>query len=127
MSEKNAKKDSIQVIYNQLLADRHNIDDMVKEYQMINQQYVDNSLYVVQANSSYTLWLIFALVIIFFTIKLMFFPNVDSAPIRIIFWVVIIVLFVIVTTRLNSSPGFFLWGVIIMMVILMQMKIVPST
>ena len=126
MSEKNAKKDSLQVIYNQLLADRQNIDAMVKEYQMINQQYVDNSLYVVQANSSYTLWLIFALVIIFFTIKLMFFPNVDSAPIRIIFWAVIIVLFVIVTTRLNSAPGFFLWGVIIMMVILMQMKIVPS-
>jgi hypothetical protein len=126
VDEKNSKRQKMQHVYQQLIVDRKNIDDMLKEYRMLDQQYSDNSIYVQQTNSAYILWFIFAVLVVFFTLKLQFFPNVQSNPVRFIFWFCIAVLFAIVTTHLNSAPGFFLWGAIIVMVAFMQMKILPS-
>jgi hypothetical protein len=126
IDEKNAKQTSLQTVYQELLADRQNIDEMIKEYKMIDQQYADNSIYVEQANSSHILWFIFAAIIVFYTLKLQFFPGVKSNPIRFIFWFCIAVLFAIVTTRINTAPGFFLWGLIIALVCFVQMRILPS-
>jgi hypothetical protein len=126
VEEKNTKQSQLQKVYQQLLADRRNIDKMIKDYRMLDQQYNDNSIYVEQTNSAYILWFIFAVLIIFFTLKLQFFPNLKSNPVRFIFWFCIAVIFAIVTTHLNSAPGFFLWGLIIVMVAFMQMKILPS-
>jgi hypothetical protein len=126
VEEKNTKQTELQKVYQQLLVDRRNIDEMIKEYRMLNQEYDDNSIYVEQANSAYILWFVFAILIIFFTLKLQFFPNFKSNPVRFIFWFCITILFIIVTTHLNSAPGFFLWGLIIVMVAFMQMKILPS-
>ena len=126
VEEKNTKQSQLQKVYEQLLADRRNIDEMMRESKMLDQQYNDNSIYVEQANSAYILWFIFAVIVAFFTLKLQFFPNVQSNPVRFIFWFCITVLFAIVTTHINEAPGFFLWGAIIVMVAFMQMKILPS-
>jgi hypothetical protein len=126
IEEKNTKQSQLQKVYEQLLADRRNIDEMMKESKMLDQQYSDNSIYVEQTNSAYILWFVFAIIVIFYTLKLQFFPNLQSNPIRFIFWFCIIILFAIVTTHLNSAPGFFLWGMIIVMVAFMQMNILPS-
>lgn len=126
IKEKNLKHERMQKVYQQLVADRKNIDEMLKEYKMLDQQYSDNSIYVQQTNTAYILWFIFAIIIVFFTLKLQFFPNFKSNPVRFIFWFCITVLFVIVTTHINEAPGFFLWGAIIVMVALMHMKILPS-
>lgn len=126
IDEKYSKRQKMRNIYQHLLADRKNIEHMLKEYKMIDQQYEDNSIYVQQTNSAYILWFIFAIIIVFYTIRQQFFPQVQSNPLRFIFWFCIAVLFVIVTTHLNSAPGFFLWGLIIVMVVFMQMKILPS-
>lgn len=126
VEEKNTKQSQLQKVYEQLLADRINIDEMLKESKMLDQQYNDNSIYVEQANSAYILWFIFAIIVIFYTLKLQFFPSLQSNPVRFIFWFCITVLFTIVTTHLNSAPGFFLWGMIIVMVAFMQMNILPS-
>ena len=126
VEEKNTKQSQLQKVYEQLLADRRNIDEMMRESKMLDQQYNDNSIYVEQANSAYILWFIFAIIVIFYTLKLQFFPNLQSNPVRFIFWFCITVLFTIVTTHLNSAPGFFLWGMIIVMVAFMQMNILPS-
>ena len=126
VEDKNTKQNQLQKVYQQLLMDRQNIDEMIKESQMLEQQYNDNSIYVEQANSAYILWFIFAIIVIFYTLKLQFFPNLQSNPVRFIFWFCITVLFTIVTTHLNSAPGFFLWGMIIVMVAFMQMNILPS-
>jgi len=126
IEEKNNKRKKMQDVYQQLVADRKNIDEMLKEYKMLDQQYSDNSVYVEQTNSAYILWFIFAVIVVFFTLKLQFFPNVQSNPVRFIFWFCITALFAIVTTHINEAPGFFLWGAIIVMVAFMQMKILPS-
>jgi hypothetical protein len=126
IEEKNTKQSQLQKVYEQLLADRRNIDDMLKEYRMLDQQYSDNSIYVQQTNTAYILWFIFAIIIVFFTLKLQFFPQLNSNPIRFVFWFIITVLFIIVTTHINEAPGFFLWGAIIVMVAFMHMKILPS-
>jgi hypothetical protein len=126
VEEKNNKSKRIQYVYQQLLADRKNIDEMLKEYKMLDQQYSDNSIYVEQTSTAYMLWFIFAIIIVFFTLKLQFFPEVKSNPVRFIFWFCITVLFVIVTTHINEAPGFFLWGAIITMVAFMHMNILPS-
>ena len=99
---------------------------MLKEYRMLDQQYSDNSIYVQQTNTAYILWFIFAIIIVFFTLKLQFFPQLNSNPIRFVFWFFITALFIIVTTHINEAPGFFLWGAIIVMVAFMHMKILPS-
>lgn len=126
IEDKNAKQTRLQKVYQQLLVDRQNIDEMIKESKMLDQQYSDNSIYVEQSNSTFILWFIFAILVIFYTIKLQFFPNAPNNPVRFIFWFCITLLFAIVTTHLNSAPGFFLWGLIIVMVAFIQMKILPS-
>jgi hypothetical protein len=126
IEEKDSKRKKMQDVYQQLIVDRKNIDDMLKEYRMLDQQYSDNSIYVQQTNTAYILWFIFAIIIVFFTLKLQFFPQLNSNPIRFVFWFIITVLFIIVTTHINEAPGFFLWGAIIVMVAFMHMKILPS-
>jgi hypothetical protein len=126
IEEKDSKRKKMQDVYQQLIVDRKNIDDMLKEYRMLDQQYSDNSIYVQQTNTAYILWFIFAIIIVFFTLKLQFFPQLNSNPIRFVFWFFITVLFIIVTTHINEAPGFFLWGAIIVMVAFMHMKILPS-
>ena len=126
IEEKNSKRKKMQDVYQQLIVDRKNIDDMLKEYRMLDQQYSDNSIYVQQTNTAYILWFIFAIIIVFFTLKLQFFPQLNSNPIRFVFWFFITALFIIVTTHINEAPGFFLWGAIIVMVAFMHMKILPS-
>jgi hypothetical protein len=126
IEEKDSKRKKMQDVYQQLIVDRKNIDDMLKEYRMLDQQYADNSIYVQQTNTAYILWFVFAIIIVFFTLKLQFFPQLNSNPIRFIFWFFITVLFIIVTTHINEAPGFFLWGAIIVMVAFMHMKILPS-
>jgi len=126
IEEKDSKRKKMQDVYQQLIVDRKNIDDMLKEYRMLDQQYSDNSIYVQQTNTAYILWFVFAIIIVFFTLKLQFFPQLKSNPIRFIFWFFITVLFIIVTTHINEAPGFFLWGAIIVMVAFMHMNILPS-
>jgi hypothetical protein len=126
MNEKAEKQGTLQSVYSQLLIDRKNIDSMLKEYQMIEQQYDDKTIYVDQNHSAHILWIIIAILVVIFTLKMQFFPTSNSNPIKFIFWFLYAVLFAIVTTRLNSAPGFFLWGLIIVIFALMQMKIMPS-
>jgi len=126
VNEKNAQKNSLQKIYQQLLDDRINIDAMIKEYNTINEQYKDDTIYVEQTNSAYILWVIFTIIVIIFTIKFLFFPNAQSNSIKFIFWFVIIILFLIVTMYINNASYFLLWGLIILLVFFIQMKIIPS-
>jgi hypothetical protein len=126
VTEKDQQKADLQSVYQQLLADRKNIEEMLKEYEMISTKYNDQTIYVEQSNSTYILWFIFAILIVIFTLKLMLFPERKSNPVRVIFWFFIAVIFIIVTTRLNTAPGFLLWGIIIVMVAFMQMRIIPS-
>lgn len=123
---KNSTKGKLNSIYNQLKEDRIQIDAQLKEYQKINQEYVDTNIYVNQTNSKYILWSIFAIIILFYTVKSIVFPNASSNIFRIIFWTVIAILFMITTTRLNTSAGFLLWGLIITFVAFTQMKMIPT-
>jgi hypothetical protein len=123
---KNAKQANLQSIYQQLLADRKKIEEMIEEYRMLDQRQDDTSLYVEQNNIAYILWFVFAIIIVVYTLKLQLFPNIAANPFRVIFWFILAVLFIVVTMYLNSAPGFFLWGIIIMLVSFMQMKIIPS-
>ena len=123
---KNASKGKLHTIYDQLKKDRIKIDNQLKEYQKIDQSYIDTNIYVNEKNSKYILWSIFAVIILFYTFKSMFFPNVSSNIFKFIFWIIMSILFMITTTRLNSSSGFLLWGVLITLVIFIQMKFIPT-
>jgi hypothetical protein len=122
---KNVSKGKLHTIYDQLKEDRIKIDNQLKEYQKIDQSYIDTNIYVNEKNSKYILWSIFAVIILFYTLKSMFFPNVSSNIFKFIFWIIMSILFMVTTTRLNSSAGFLLWGVLITLVIFIQMKFIP--
>jgi hypothetical protein len=126
IKEKNQKQKVLQKTYKQLLLDRANIEKLIKEYYTLEQDYIDTSIYVQQENTYYLLWYVTVGVIFLYTVKQLFFPTLDTNPIKFIFWFVIAILFTIVTTHLNTAPGFFLWGLIIVFVCFIQMKIIPS-
>jgi hypothetical protein len=126
IKEKNQKQMTLQKTHKQLLLDRANIERLIKEYNTLEQDYIDTTIFVEQSNTYYLLWIVTVLVIFLYTIKQLFFPTIESNPIKFIFWFIIAGVFTIVTTHLNTAPGFFLWGVIIVFVCFIQMKILPS-
>lgn len=123
---KNEQKQQLQKVYAKLQQERMQIENVLKEYEMLDQKYVDNSIYVEQTNTQYMLWLIFAVIIILVTIKNIFFPDMNSNLARIFFWVTLMILFVITVFHLNTAPGFLLAGTILLFIILIQLGIVPS-
>ena len=126
IDSKNASKGKLHTIYDQLKEDRIKIDNQLKEYQKIDQSYIDTNIYVNEKNSKYILWGLFAIIILFYTLKTLFFPNISSNIFKFIFWVIMSILFMITTTRLNNSSGFLLWWILITIVIFIQMKFLPS-
>ena len=116
IQENNDKSKLLNDKYRILVKEKIKINDTMNEYKKLTQEYNDNNIYVEQKYSTFILWVIFAILIIYYIIKLQFFPNVEHNFIRFTFWFVIAVLFFVVTTHLNSAPGFLLWGTIITIV-----------
>ena len=84
MNAANSQHTELTNIYDSLLAERKNIDNMLKDYTTLNDSYNDQSIYVVQNNTTYMFWFFLALIVVIFTLKLYFFPEICSAKISLI-------------------------------------------
>lgn len=70
-SDKDQKQQELSRSYAALLKEQQELEVMLKEYQTLEEQLVNNELYVNQQNSSVKFWLLFALIILILTFKQM--------------------------------------------------------
>jgi hypothetical protein len=126
IQQKNEKKQTLESQYEMLVEERNKIQELVKEYESINQSYDDTYTYVQQQNSQYIFYFFFTLIVLFYTIKTQFFPDVNSYPVRGIFWLFVVIAF-IVSLIMTQNPGnFFLVCLLILFIVLSKLNIIPT-
>ncbi len=97
--EKNQKQQLLNSSYNQLLQQKTEINKQLQEYYSIEQEENNQSLYVIQQNMSFRLWVLIACLVLLITIKKILgseFPSLSMTN-----WLIIIIILVILTYRLH--------------------------
>ena len=112
--------------YQSLMADRENINNILKEYDEINVKNEDQNMYLYQNQTSYMMWSFLCFISLVVVVKLLVFPNVSFNWIKFFFWTVIVCCLFILVSFLKLTYGFILFTVIVAVVLLIVMKIVPS-
>jgi hypothetical protein len=112
--------------FERLMADRENINNILKEYGEINIKNQDQTTYLYQNQTSYILWSLLCFIFIIIVVKLLVFPNVTFNWIRFFFWTVIVSCLFILVSFLKLSYAFILFSTVIALILLIVMKIVPS-
>jgi hypothetical protein len=112
--------------YERLMADRENINNILKEYGEINVKKEDQNMYLYQNQTSYMLWSLLCFISLVVVVKLLVFPSVSFNWIRFFFWTVIVSCLFILVSFLKLTYGFILFTVIVAFILLIVMKIVPS-
>ena len=104
------------------MEERRNINKMIDNSNAIEQSYTDNSIYVSQNNTTYTFWTLVALIIVVFTLKMQFYPELQLNMVSVAYWIIIALLFITLMMQLNTPTGYLVWLALIAMVILQQMN-----
>jgi len=112
--------------FESLMADRENINNILKEYGEINVKNNDQSMYLYQNQTSYILWSLLCFIFVVIVVKLLVFPNVSFNWFRFFFWTIIVSCLFILVSFLKLTYGFILFSVIIAVILLIVMKVVPS-
>lgn len=112
--------------YESLMADRENINNILKEYGEINVKNNDQNMYLYQNQTSYMLWSLLCFILIIIVVKLLVFPNISFNWIRFFFWTIIVSSLLVLVSFLKLTYGFILFTVIVAFILLIVMKIVPS-
>lgn len=112
--------------FESLMADRENINNILKEYGEINVKNNDQNMYLYQNQTSYMLWSLLCFIFVVIVVKLLVFPNVSFSWIKFFFWTVIVSCLFILVTFLKLSYAFILFSTVIAIILLIVMKIVPS-
>ena len=122
-TENQSKSDELHTYYAQLLAERLQMDNLVKDNETINSEYENQSLMVNQANGSLRFWTVIAC--IFFIIVLNQFRG-QKATVASIFWLLIMIALIVLSFSISDISGFTVWSLLILIIILMKMDIIPS-
>ena len=125
IADKDLKKGELTSIYNSLMEERRNINKMIDDSTSIEQSYNDNSIYVSQNNTTYTFWTLVALIIVVFTLKMQFYPELQLNMASALYWIIIALLFITLMMQLNTPTGYLVWLALIAMVILQQIDMLP--
>ena len=125
IADKDLKKGELTSIYNSLMEERRNINKMIDDSTAIEQSYNDNSIYVSQNNTTYTFWTLVALIIVVFTLKMQFYPELQLNMASALYWIIIALLFITLMMQLNTPTGYLVWLALIAMVILQQIDMLP--
>jgi len=113
---KGIKQQLLSTNYNNLLDEKTQIDNLIKENINTDKEYQDTSIIAEQSNSMYTIWLIITIAVILFTINLVVFPGINISS-RYFFIYILGVILLLLTYHLNYSSAFMLWCIIIVGII----------
>lgn len=122
--EKNQKQQELNTSYNKLLEQKIELDKQLQEYNSIQEEESNQSIYVNQQNVSFRFWTLITSLVVLITLKRMF--GSESPPIAITFWILIIIVLIILTYSLSSPAGFLVWFVLLVSIILMKSGNLPS-
>ena len=111
-----------------LLSEREKIKKLLDEYNDINQNNINQTLFVEQTNSSYYLWFIICIISIILVIKTVFFPNIQSnmSLLSIILWIILFICVILSTVNLNNPIAYAIWLILIIIILMMKSKLIPS-
>lgn len=112
--------------YKSLMADRENINNILKEYGEINVKNQDQSMYLYQNQSSYMLWSLLTIIFIIIVVKLLVFPNITFNWIRFFIWTIIVSSLLVLVSFLKLTYGFVLFSIVVAVILLIVLKVVPS-
>jgi len=112
--------------YESLMADRENINNILKEYGEINVKKNDQNIYLYQNQTSYMFWSLLCFIFIIIVVKLLVFPNMSFSWIRFFFWTIIVSSLLVLVSFLKLTYGFVLFTFVVAFILLIVMKIVPS-
>lgn len=117
------KSDELHKYYAQLLAERLQMDQLVKENETVNAKYENQSLSVNQASGTLRFWTVIACVLVIIVLNQMRGKRVTFFS---IFWLLIMISLIVLSFSINNISGFLVWSILILIIILMKMGIIPS-
>jgi hypothetical protein len=123
--EKNNSQLRLDASYKRLLEQKWEMEQQLEEYNSADKEYQDQSLFVLQNNNQYRLWLLVTLIVVLITIKKMIGAPM-SLTANAIFWIILFTLLFILTFNLKQSTGFAMWAFVLVMMVLMRAGILPS-
>jgi hypothetical protein len=112
--------------FESLMADRENINNILKEYGEINVKNQDQTMYLYQNQSSYMLWSLLTIIFIIIVVKLLVFPNITFNWIRFFIWTIIVSSLLVLVSFLKLTYGFVLFSIVVAVILLIVLKVVPS-
>jgi hypothetical protein len=121
--ENTNKSNQLHKYYAQLLAERLQMDKMVKDNQSIDAEYINQSLFVEQQNGSLRFWTIVACVLSIIVANQM---RGKTATFASVFWLLIMISLIVLSFSISNISGFTIWVILILIIILMKMGIIPS-
>ena len=121
--ENTNKSNQLHRYYAQLLAERLQMDKMVKDNQSIDAEYNNQSLFVEQQNGSLRFWTIVACVLSIIVANQMRGKTTTFAS---VFWLLIMISLIVLSFSISNISGFTIWAILILIIILMKMGIIPS-
>jgi len=104
--------------FQKLQGERDNIDKMMDELESIKENNNDQRLRISQGGSKYVVWGIIALVTMFITVKMIFFPDSDTNVVKLFFNACILILLILWTMNLSSVVVTFIVLFLIAMILI---------
>ena len=121
--ENEQKSDKLHKYYAQLLAERLQMDQMVKDNETITSEYNNQTLIVNQASGSLRTWTVIACVFIIIVLNQM---RGKTTTFYSVFWLLIMIALIVLSFSISNASGFTVWSVLILIIVLMKMGIIPS-
>jgi hypothetical protein len=118
--ERNKKHKQLNSTYQHLLVQQTELEKQIQEYNSIEEENDNQSLYTSQQTVSMRFWVLITCLILFITLLKMY--GGENPSIAITFWLLIIIVLIVLTYTLRSPSGFFMWFIIIVILVLNKMR-----
>lgn len=118
--ERNKKHKQLNSTYQHLLVQQTELEQQIQEYNSIEEENENQSLYTSQQTVSMRFWVLVTCLILFITLLKMY--GGENPSIAITFWLLIIIILIVLTYTLRTPSGFFMWFIIIVILVLNKIR-----
>ena len=117
-----AKQQKFDQYYNDLSDDKAEMAKMLKDYNSIEADLDNQTLFVEQQNLSYRLWFLLTFIIVLITFKKMSGISPEGSPVDKLITVVLVLSIIIFIYTLNKPSGFACFGLALILLMIYKMK-----
>ena len=116
VADKNLKKNALKVKWNNLVAEREEIDKLVEQHNSLNENNKNQTLNTNAQNGAFKVWAFLAIILILMYLKQ--FTDVELSTTAIII-VISAITFIALSFNLSTIGGFFVWLVVLLLVVML--------